>query len=482
MTRVSPKRSPRTAGTASGAREAQAGQAAPAPRPISTIWRLAWPQMLMMFFNFLIGFVDILVAGRIDSTVQAAMGMVNSLLFFFLVIATAVANGAVAAVSQSMGAGLRRRVQRYIGLVLVTGVLSGLCIFLVGLPIKHPVLAMLQVPKAVAPVMDVYYDVFLLLLPFYYVFIVCNALFRAQKRVMEPLYVIVLATIVNTIGDLGLGLGWWGFPNMGYRGLAWSTFGSITAGMCLDIWLLRRRGMLTAEAFPPLRWARKALPYIVKVAWPGGLMQVVWNGAYLVLFAIVGSLPVGSVPALAGMSAGLRVESFLFLPGVAFNMTASILVGQYLGQGRPDLAKSYGFKVLALGVVSMSVAAVAVWHWVAPLAAFIAPDPAVARQCVSYLSYNLLAIPFTLTTMTMAGALTGAGATLYILLAFGGASWLVRLPLAWLLGHVVMGNSRGVWLAMLLSQGLQAVIVLYIFAYKDWSRFSLVRRRKNNGD
>ena len=45
------------------------------------------------------------------------------------------------------------------------------------------------------------------------------------------------------------------------------------------------------------------------------------------------------VSALAGMTAGIRIESLLFLPGFAFNMTASILVGHELGAGRPDEAK-----------------------------------------------------------------------------------------------------------------------------------------------
>jgi len=31
-----------------------------------TIWTLAWPQILMMFLTFLIGFVDVYVGGRLD--------------------------------------------------------------------------------------------------------------------------------------------------------------------------------------------------------------------------------------------------------------------------------------------------------------------------------------------------------------------------------------------------------------------------------
>ena len=366
--------------------------------------------------------------------------------------------------------------------MLLFAAVTGVCVLLLGLPIKGLVLGLLRVPRPVAPVMDAYYDVFLLLLPIYYVFIVTNALFRAQKRVLEPLYAMILTTAVNTFGDLAFGLGWWGFPNFGYKGLAWATFLSVTAGMALNLWLLRRAGLLSLDVFPPWRWARAALPYVLKVAWPGGLMQLVWHSAYLALFAIVAALPMGAVPALAGMTAGLRVESLLFLPGFAFNMTASILVGQRLGEGRPDKARADGFRVLGLGVGVISLLAVVLWLFVRPLAAFVAPETAVQTQTIDYLAYNLLAIPFTLTTMTLSGALTGAGATLYNLLAFGGTAWLVRLPLAWWLGHVVMQRAEGIWLAMLISQAIQAMIVLYIFARRDWARFAMIRKRVNNGN
>ena len=70
-----------------------------------TIWRLAWPQVLMMFFHFLIGFVDVWVAGRLGRDVQACMGLITQALFFFLVVALAMANGSVAAISQSLEQG-----------------------------------------------------------------------------------------------------------------------------------------------------------------------------------------------------------------------------------------------------------------------------------------------------------------------------------------------------------------------------------------
>lgn len=445
------------------------------------IWSLSWPQMLMMLCNFLIGFVDVWVAGRISSDVQASMGLINQLLFFFLVVAVAVANGSVAAVSQSMGAGLRRRALRYVGLVLESALAMGLVIAVLGLIGGDLLLDILQVPDKLHGFTRYFLDVFLLLLPIYYLFLISNAVFRAQRMVFVPLFSMAAATVVNTLADLGLGLGMWGLPNLGYKGLAWATFGSVSCGMLFNLFVLWRRGLLRRASFPPWCWIRKAWPYLYRVAWPGGLMQIVWQSAYLALFAVTGGLPMGSVAALAGMSAGMRIEAALFLPGFAFNMTASILVGEYLGAGRPDLAKRAVLRILGVGVAVLSLLAVAIWLAVEPITAFIAPDQSVQAQAIGYLRWNLLAIPFTLTSMILAGALAGAGATIYNLFVFGVAAWIVRVPMAYVLGHLVLGTATGVWISMLVSQVFQSSLTFYIFQCRNWARFAMRRRKAPTG-
>ena len=92
-----------------------------------------------------------------------------------------------------------------------------------------------------------------------------------------------------------------------------------------------------------------------------------------------------------------------------------------------------------------------------------------AAQAVSYLKWNVLAVPFTLTSMILAGAFNGAGATLYNMLIMGGATWLLRLPLAYWLGHHALDDAEGIWIAMFVSQIGQSMILLYFFTFKTGS-------------
>lgn len=448
--------------------------------PTRTIWKLAWPQLIMTMFHVLIGMTDVWVAGYINREVQASLGIITQSLFFLLVVAMAVANGAVAAISQSIGAGLEKRAMRYIGLCLILAALLGATFLVLGLPLKNLLLAALQVPESMRHITQYFLTVFLLLLPPYYMLLITNAIFRARKQVLYPLYCMMIVTALNTVLDLGLGLGWFGMPNIGYKGLAWATFGSVVCGALFNLFILARQGQLRLACFAPWRWMKRAVPYLARVAWPSGLMQVVWQSGYLVLYAITASLPGGAVNALAGMSIGLRIESLLFMPAMAFNMTASILIGHYLGARQPDEAKRFGFRILTLGLVSISLFALVVWQFIDPWVALLTRDGTVAAQAVSYLKWNMLAIPFTLTSMILAGAFNGAGATLYNMLIMGAATWGLRLPLAYGLGHVFMGEAEGVWIAMFCSQVVQSSVLLYFYTFKNWQRFAMIKGRNGH--
>ncbi|WP_245589979.1 MATE family efflux transporter [Desulfonatronum lacustre] len=449
----------------------------PAASPTKAIWRLAWPQVVMMLFHFLIGFVDVWVAGRISRDVQASMGMVSQSFFIFLVVAIAVSNGTVAAISQSYGAGLIHRVQRYVGLSLQTAAVFGAAFLVFGYAFQGSLIRILQTPESMLPIMTYLLSVYLLILPAYYLFIIGNAILRAQQLVLYPLYCMMLVAGLNTFGDFALGLGMFGFPDLGYKGLAWSTFGSVLAGGLFNVWVLRRRRLLVRRSFAPWKWIRCAFPYLFRVAWPAGVMQLVWHSAYITLFSITASLPAGSVVALAGMSAGMRVESLMFLPGFAFNFTAGILVGHYLGARKPEEAKRMGYRILGQGLLVICLLTVVLWQFLEPIAAFVAPDPEVRDEAVNYLRYNLAAMPFLLISMILGGALTGAGATIYQSLIMGGSAWLVRIPLAFVLGHLIFAQATGIWLAMFLSMAVQALCVAYVYQFWNWQRFAMRKQR-----
>lgn len=440
------------------------------------IWQLTWPQAMMLFCQFVIGITDVWAGGRIGPEVQASIGLVTQCQMVFMAIAMAAVSGAVASVSQSLGAGEDLRARRYVGLVVTGGIGLGCLLAWLGYALRVPFLLFVQTPEDILPVATLFFSTYLWSLPGQYALTIGAAVFRAAKSVMLPLYVTLTVCVLNIFGDLAFGLGWWGFPAYGAAGVAWATFVSVTAGALFLLFLLARARLLTLASLPPWRWIRVGAPYLLKVAGPALGTSVLWQSGYLVLFVITASLPRDSVTALAGLTTGMRVEAFLFLPAVAFNMTASVLVGHALGAGNKTEARRLVLTILGIACGGMSLAGLCVWPWRAELAGLLAPDPAVTRETANYLMYNILSVPFTVASVVLAGSFNGAGATVYPMAAFSLAVWLVRLPLAWFMGHVVWQDASGVYLAMLASQIVQSSILFWVLLRVDWTRFAMVTR------
>ena len=444
----------------------------------SSVWRLAWPQMLMMLFLCLIGLSDVWAAGRLGREVQAGMGMVNQALLFFLVPAIALANSMATAVSQSFGAGRHRRVQRFVGLGLRAEAAIALMCMGAGLLLLNPLTLLLGMNDAIRPAGVYILNIYLYALPSYYLLIAGNAVFRSLRQTGLPLWVMMTVALLNLGGNLTLGLGLWNFPSFGYKGLAWSTFFSVTCGTVLVLLLLRKHGLLIQAAPLPGKWSAVALPYLFRVAWPSALNQLLWYAAFLMLFATAASLPQGSMQALAGMSAGMRVESLLYLPAFALGLTSSVIVGNSLNKLNVHQARNLGYRITLLGLGIISLPAILLWFAAEPLAGFMASDPDTAGEAATFLKFSICAMPFLVVYMILGGAMAGAGATIYQLLVMGGTAWLIRIPLAWYLGHVHMQEATGIWWAMFISLVFQALFMAYLFQTRDWPSFALGGRKK----
>jgi len=443
-----------------------------APRGLSSgsvrgILALAWPQVLTLGAQFLVAATDVVVAGYIGGEVQACLGLVSVSVFCFLVVVTALCGGAVPILSQSLGAGLRRRAGRYAVFVLLLALGAGLASALAFSLFRGAFLALLQVPQDLAPVAGRFLGAYLYALPFYHLLLAGNAVFQGFGRVRAPLWSMGLVAACNAVLDFGLGLGLWGLPRWGGQGLAWATVASVGAGAGLNLWLLCRAGFLRG-GLPPRAWVRRAWRPLARYAWPAGLAQVLWQGSHLALFAILAALPGGGVDVLAAFAAGMRIEGVLSMPAFALGLTASILVGRALGARRRTQAMAVALRVLALGGVVLGLGALALWGLRGPILAAAVPAAAVRAHCETYLAYALWAAPFAGAAAIMAGAMTGAGATRHVMFAQGLTGWLVKLPLAWLLGHAASGGAPGIWAALLAAQVCHFLLLLFALLRLDW--------------
>jgi MATE family multidrug resistance protein len=132
-------------------------------------------------------------------------------------------------------------------------------------------------PPETRAILDDYWRITLLTTPLNYVWGVSSGLFRAIRQVIAPLLVTMLVCTAVLFGATGLGLGWFGLPDCGYMGIAWANFAAVLLGAAGNILLLLRFGYMRPRDTPPWRWIRRGAPYLIRVAWPAGLSQFLWQ-------------------------------------------------------------------------------------------------------------------------------------------------------------------------------------------------------------
>jgi multidrug resistance protein, MATE family len=431
------------------------------------IWHLSWPTFFIMVFNFFVGLADLYVAGFIGPEVQAAIGFVTQLFFIVIIVANAIGVGSIAMVSRAVGAGNVGRAVEIARQSLMFGAAVAVIITAATVLYCREIVALAGMPEEIRAVAENFLRIFAFALGPNYLLIISNSVFRAAGDVKKPLLTMFFVSLVNIIGDFVLVFGIPPFPEMGYRGIAFSTASSFAAGMLISVALLatkRWRGVLAG----PWRVSIPTIARIVDIGWPSVFLQVAWQAGSIVLYNILSRLGDGTVTALAALTNGLRIEAIIFLPAFALNMAASVLAGQNLGAGDPQRAEALAWKTAGAGMILLSALALPIFIWAELFASILARTPEVLAETANYLRITMVSEPFLALGTILSGAITGAGdtrATMWIIVA---CMWGVRLPLAYLLAITLGFGPTGVWIAMVVSMMCYAFLMSLRFRGGRW--------------
>ena len=430
----------------------------PLKKHIADSWSVSWPMILIMVFEFLINLTDVYIAGRLGTRYQATVGFVTQVYFVFIVIGNALTVGTVSVVSRLHTSGKKEDLKSTIFSISVTVAGAVLLLGVAGLFLTPYFLRFLNVPEALktlgAPLLAIY----ALGLGFHYILINTNGILRATGRIRHSLITMLLACVIN----IGLNVLLVFFTPLGYIGIALSTALAAAAGAAVN----------TAWIYPRIRGLRKLsrerLRSIFSISWPFGVLQLAWQTGSTLLFLILSELPAHRVEILAGFTNGQRVEAAIYLPAFAFSMASAVVVGNFLGEGRKRDAFRGGLVTASLGVVFITALTVAVVINSGALFALLNDSKAVMAESSRYIYAVMWSEPVMAWAVVMNGALNGAGDTKGVMAIVASSMWLVRLPLAYLLGIALGMGPLAIWWCMNLSICFHAVFITIRYVRGRW--------------
>ena len=432
-------------------------------RSFAGVWALAWPAIVGNLLNSTVGLVDIKIVGALGAPAVAAVTTGNRLFFVMQAVFIAVTAGTTALVARAWGAGDREEgalvTRASVWVCAALALLVSAPTFLFADEIAR-VFRLEEETVALAAVfirgLSVFHGAFA-------ISFVLSVALRAAGDTRTPLYVGAFANVLNIVLLYGLVGGRLGLPALGVAGAAIANGLAFTASMAvlLGLWL-RGRLLVAPGRGPALTRAR--LGRLIRIGYPAGLEQAVWQGgfvAFLWIVALYGTKP------YAAYGIGVNLLSFSFVVGFGFSIAAATLVGQHLGARDPDGAARRGWQAMGLAIAVMLVFGTAITAAARPLAEFLIDDSEVVRLTVAFIRVLgsvqvLMAIEFTLS-----GALRGAGDTRFPLFTAICGLLGMRVALAALfawLGFAV----EWVFAALIADYVVKASLLVWRFRSRRW--------------
>ena len=425
---------------------------------LSRSWSVSWPLTLIMVFEFLIGLTDVYIAGKVSKEIQATYGFVIQLYFVLIVIANALTVGTVSVVSRLYTSGDKTELNKAVFSSVMASAGAGIVLAIAGIFFSPTIIKYLNIPEELKHFAVPLTKIYAMGLLFHYLLINCNGILRSCQMVKRSLKTMALVCGFNIALNFFLVF----HTPLGFRGIAAATASSVFIGSVIN--LVYVRNIMAGMKYFSLNLVKK----MIDIGWPIGLLQVLWQLGSMVLYLILSALPEHRIETLAALTAGLRIESIIYLPVFGFNMANAVIVGNLLGEKKKEDAFQSGIMTMALGVCVVTLMVVIVIFNARWIASFLSSDAIVIRESVKYIYISMISEPFMAWGIILGGGLIGAGDTRSVLIRVALSVWLIRIPLAYIFVVLLGFGAVSVWWSMNISQFVQAFVMSKRYFNREW--------------
>ena len=246
-----------------------------------------------------------------------------------------------------------------------------------------------------------------------------SGFFSGRGRPWAVMWVNCLATALNLVLDYALIFGNWGFPEMGIKGAGIATVLAGVFSFVLYMVLICResnnRIYNTLNGWKP---EKELFMRLMKFGFPSGVQFFLDIAGFSAFILLVGRLGTAN---LAATNIAFNINTLAFMPMIGCGIAVSVLVGQYLGKDKPDLAQKSvysGFHMTFIYMITIAAAYVLIPDiFVAPFFAKADPESFTEIYGLSVILLRFVAIYSVFDTMNIifASAIKGAGDTRFVM-------------------------------------------------------------------
>ncbi len=432
----------------------------PLSQKIACVWHLSIPGIFAQISSILMQYIDAAMVGSLGAEASASIGLVASTTWLFGGLCMAVSSGFSVQLAQSCGAGDYQKAREIFKQGIVSCLIFSLFLCAIAVFLSFRLPYWLGGSEQIAKNSCLYFLVFALAIPVEQIMFLMNSMLQCSGNMKIPGFLNVLTCLLDVAFNFLFIIQ----LKMGVFGAALGTLVAEAVTMFLGIFFACVRsekiGLLKSA---PLRFNREYTRAAVKISAPMAFEQAALCGAQVAVTGIVA--PLGTI-AIAANSFGVTAESLCYMPGYGIGSAATTLVGQSVGAGRKDMARSFARLTVVSGMAVMTFMAVIMYFVCPAVFAFLTPDLAVREIGVKALRIELFAEPLFGASIVAAGALRGAGDTLVPGIMTLASIWGVRITLSLLLAQKY--GLSGVWFAMCAELCVRGIVFLVRLLREKW--------------
>ena len=383
-----------------------------------------WKQLLLFFFPIVFGTffqqiyntADTIVVGRFvgKEALAAVGGSVNQIVNLIVEVFVGLTSGAAVVVSQFFGAQDRKNLDKTVHTSYAFSLAAGVIIGAAGFFLSDAVLKAMNTPAELMADSRTYLHIYFMGIVFNLVYNMGASVLRAMGDSRRPLYVLIVACILNIILDIVLVVA----IGMGVRGVAIATVScqGVSAVLVTGM-LMKDHGFFRLE-IKKIRFYGVSLKSILRIGIPAGIEAAMYCVANIVIQVFVNRLGTDYVAAWGTFG---KIDAVFWMVVNAFSIAITTFVGQNYGAGktrrmrksvRVCLGMSYSSAFLLSGLLIV---------FAEPLYRLFTTDHQVVEIGVYMMRYLMPSYFLYVAIGILSGALRGAGKVLVpVILTCGG--------------------------------------------------------------
>lgn len=404
------------------------------------------------------GAVDLLVVGRFGSTsglsaVSTGSQVMN--LVTFVVIQFAM--GITVLIARYLGEKRPEQISSVIGGAAIVFTMISIVLFIVMVGFAHPISMLMQAPEEAVALTASYVRICGSGIFFIVAYNLLSAIFRGLGDSKSPLLFVLVACIVNVIGDLVLVAG----LHMDAAGAAIATVSAQALSVVFAVVLLIKKKLpftITKKDFRLNPQCRRFL----KIGLPLALQEFLTQISFLALCAFVNRL---GLEASSGYGVACKIVNFAMLVPSSLMQSMASFVSQNVGAGKPKRARKSMLTGIGVGLSVGCLVFILILLKGDVLAGFFSTDAGVIQKGFDYLKGFAPETLVTAVLFSMIGYFNGNNQTIWVMVQGLIQTLLVRLPMAYFMSIQPDASLTKIGLAAPVSTTVGIILNIGFFLY-----------------